>query len=239
MILAVEPPAYFPPPARCAKAFAADVIIHADSFQFRKQEIINRAAIKTAAGSRWLTVPVLSKNNSGARIMDLAIDARQAWAEAHWRALEYNYHNTAYFYYYADELEKVIRSGSAALGELLRMAGLFTWKSLNIKAQIVPASELPLVADRTERLLVWARACGCDRYLLWPVEADLLDLERLSAAGLVLLPLEFNMAPYHQQFSGFLPDLSILDLLFNEGPMAGEYINRNSLVRSFLREGKG
>jgi hypothetical protein len=231
MILAVQPPAYFPPLAQCAKALAADVLIQADSFQFRKQEPPHRTAIRTLIGAGWLSVPVLSKSQPGARIMDLSIDARQPWAEAHWRALEYNYHNSAYFYYYADAVERAIRGAGASLAELLEQTGQFTARSLNLAAKIIAGSALPMVKERTDRLLTWANACGCDRYLLWPYEVALLDAERLRTAGVLLLILAFDPVPYHQQFAGFEPDLSILDLLFNEGPAAADYIKKNSQVQ--------
>ena len=230
MILAVEPPAYFPPPAGCAKLAAADVIVRADTFRFSRKEGVHRTAIRTLTGQCWLSVPVLGSGVPGARIADLAIDVRQPWADEHWRALEYNYHNAAYYYYYADAVEGIIRSAGSSLAALLTAAGGFASGSLDLRGQMISSSGLPEVSERTGRLLAWAEVCGCDRYLIHPGEAGLLDLPRLKAAGIGLVTLDFTAAPYHQQVPGFLPGLSLLDLLFNEGPAAAEYLRANTRI---------
>ena len=227
MILATAPPAYFPPPAACAKLAAADVVVSAESFRFSRKEGTHRTAIRTMTGRRWLSVPVVGSGWPGTRISDLAIDFNQPWADEHWRVLEYNYHNAAYFYYYAEAVERIIRGAGQSLVGLLADAGQFVRGSLALRARVISSSLLPEVAERTGRLLAWAEACGCDRYLIHPGEAGLLDLPRLEAAGIGLDRIEFTEAPYHQQGPGFLPGLSLLDLLFNEGPAAAGYLQAN------------
>jgi hypothetical protein len=231
MIFTVQTPAYFPPLAGCAKMAAADVIVRAESFRFSRKEWAHRAGILTAVGVRWLSIPVLSKGRAAARIEELAIDAHQPWQEQHWRALEYNYHNAPYFYYYADGVRALIHAAGTSLVQLLASAVDFTGNCLNLKGKWISSSGLPDIADRTDRVLAWAALCGCDHYLIWPFEEALLDVPRLGSAGIRLRILEFEEAPYHQQFSGFVPGLSLLDLLFNEGPQAGSYIARNSRSR--------
>ncbi len=230
MILAAAPPAYFPSPAALSKLAAADVVVRAESFRFSRKEGAHRTAIRTRTGRRWLSVPVLGSGLPGSRISDLAIDSRQPWAEEHWRVLEYNYHNAAYFYYYAEVVERIIRGAGESLAALLTETGHFASSYLELRAQVISSSALPEVVDRTGRLLAWAEACGCDRYLIHPGEAGLLDLPRLEGAGIGLVQIEFTEAPYHQQGPGFLPGLSLLDLIFNEGPAAAGYVQANTRI---------
>ena len=230
MMLAVQSPGYFLPVEECGLLLAADVVVVADTFQFSRKTARHRAAIKTAAGARWLTVPV-SGGSGAARICDLAIDRSQPWPEYHWRTLEYNYHNAAYFPYYAGEIERLLTSGADQLVELLEQSGEMVGRALHARTRTVLASRLEPIADRSDRVIAWARACGADRYLLRPHELELLDRERIIAAGIALCPWEYRPAPYHQQYEGFLPGLSILDLLCNEGPAAASIIKGNSWIR--------
>ncbi len=231
MILTVQPPAYFAPVEACARLLTAEVVIEAEGFRFSRKEAVHRAAIRAGAGVQWLSVPVLSPGHPGARISELAIDQHQPWAELHLRTLEYHYHNAAWYYYYAGAVAGIIRGAGPSLAGLLRESSQFVTQSLQAAATRLASSELPVVADRTARILAWAAACGCDRYLVWPFEAALLDRARLREAGITLMVLDYNAAPYHQQTPEFQPGLSVLDLLFNEGPAAAEHIRKNVRCR--------
>ncbi|HOT95863.1 MAG TPA: WbqC family protein [bacterium] len=227
MIMAVQPPAYFASVKECAKLLTAEVVVEAESFRFSRKESIHRAAIRTRTGVHWLSVPVLSRGKPGARIDELEIDPRQPWGDLHLRTLEYTYHNAAWYYFYSDAVSGIIRGAGSSLATLLRATGRFAVRSLQATATCFSSTELPAVADRTGRVLAWAAACGCNCYLVWPFEVALLDRARLRDAGITLLQLEFGAAPYHQQMPDFQPGLSILDLLFNEGPAAADHIRKS------------
>lgn len=228
MILTVHAPAYFPEVSTCASLLAVDVVVFAETFRYHRKEGAHRAAIRTLNGPRWLSVPVLREERAGACIIELKIDGSQPWLERHRRALEYNYRNAAYYYYYADAVQGIMQESGLSLASLLRASTDFTINCLNAKAAMISSRELPALEERTERLIAWAAACGCDRCLIRPGEVALLDLPRLKRAGITLVCLEYAGTPYPQQYPGFLPGLSILDLLFNEGADAAEHIRRNS-----------
>ncbi|HPR86455.1 MAG TPA: WbqC family protein [bacterium] len=230
MILAVQTPAYFAAVHACAPLLAADVVVAAESFRFSRKENVHRAAIRTQTGTSWISVPVLSRG-AAARIGDMEIDRHQPWGELHRRTLEYNYHNAAWYYYYAGAVDEIIRGATGDLAGLLQACGHFAALNLQAAARQRSSTELLQLEDRNARLLAWADACGCDRALVWPHELDLLDLPRLCAAGLGVMTLEFHPAPYHQQAPGFRPGLSLLDLLFNEGPGAADHIRKHTRLR--------
>src|SRR5215216_6250606 len=66
-----------------------------DSAQFVKGHWHNRNRIKTAAGTKWLTIPVLTSNRLGQSIRDVEISGK--WADQHWSAIEQAYRNAAFF----------------------------------------------------------------------------------------------------------------------------------------------
>jgi|GEM_PF-293465 hypothetical protein len=224
MLLTIVQPSYFPPLAHFAKALCADVVVHAESFQFRKHDFVHRTAIKTVAGARWLSLPILSKAHSHDAIDEMKIDARQPWNEAHLRSLVYNYHNAAWYDYYADGLETILKTPQASLGALLTATNRFLRDQLAPAMKVISSRVLPRIPDRTGRLLAWLEAAHCDSYLLWPHEMSLLEAGRLAENGIRLERFTYDDRPYYQQFGAYLPGLGLLDLLLNEGPAAADWL---------------
>ncbi len=232
MLLTIVQPSYFPPLAHFAKALCADVVIHADTFQFRKHDFVHRMAIKTVSGARWLSLPLLSKGHLHKQIREMEIDARQPWRETHVRSLAYNYHNAAYYYYYADGLERLLNNAGNNLGHLLTTVNSFLMEQLAPGMHLVLSHDLPAIAERTQRLAAWLKALGCNRYLIWPHEIPLVDMDRLADRGVQICTFTYQDRPYHQQFGAYVPGLSVLDLLLNEGPAATEWLRDGARIQA-------
>ena len=217
MILSVIEPAYFPPLSYFAKVIASDVIIWADSFQFKKHSIINRTSIKTVSGPRWLTIPVLSKKRGQQTIKDVQIDKLQSWKQNHLKTCANNYQNAPYYYFFSDELEHILNTEHQLLSSLLYECQSFIFSRLGIQKPVYKSSTLAQYQNRTERIMEWLKCCDCDTYLLSASEQNLVDMDQILDYGFNIIFSDYQQAPYHQQFDGFLDSLSILDLLFNEG----------------------
>jgi len=225
MILTVIRPAYFPTIAVIAKAMAADVLVWADSFQYKKHDTMNRTAIKTVGRARWLTVPVLSKGLGLQPISAVQIDNRRTWQKNHRRALELNYKMAPYFYQYWDELEDMLSQEHEKLSELDLISIAFAFRALGMKKTLLKSSQLPQVKDRTGRVIAWMKDTQCHNYLYESREASLIDRSRIEKEGVQAAACHFAPVVYHQQFGEFLPDLTILDLLFNEGEQSLNIVN--------------
>ncbi len=217
MILTVIRPAYFPTISVFAKALVADVIVWADSFQYEKHGNMNRTLIKTVDGARWLTVPVLSKGLGFRSISAVQIDNSRSWQKGHLRTLELNYQMAPYFYQYWDELEDLFSQQYESLSELDLRSTIFVFRALGMKKSIIKSSELPQVKDRSERVIAWMKECQCQDYLFAQQEMSLINTTRIEKVGFKTTVLRLAPVTYHQQFRDFLHQLSILDLLFNEG----------------------
>jgi len=231
MILSVLQPSYFPSVAVCGKILASDVVVWADSFLFRKGSPINRMKIKTIDGGRWLTVPVLTRGLAEQHIKDVIIDNHSPWAKNHLRALQNNYCNSPYYFYYIDELQDVYNQKWKALTELLEFSMQFYQKKIPLETHFVHAGSLPLVAERTARAVSWLKETGCDTYLFEPHEQLLFDQKRVRAQGFSLKLYTYHAEKYHQQFRGFENSMSALDLLFNEGEMSASILKRGVRLR--------
>jgi len=228
MILTVLRPSYFMPIADSARVQLSDIVVLAETHQFSKQETINRMAIKTITGKSWLTVPVVRGERFGQSIAAARIDARQPWQKNHLRALEFNYRNTPYYYWHADGVAGVLSNAGESLNQLLLACSRLLFSALDVRARLVGSSALDhQITDRTERALSWLAASGCDTYLLPREELALLDQQRLRRNGIRVLAPACHPQTYHQSYGVFVPGLSSLDLLFNEGPDAPAILDKH------------
>jgi hypothetical protein len=219
MILTVLRPCYFLPIADCARAQASDITVLAETHQFSKQETIHRAAIKTFIGKAWLSVPVLHTERIGQSIQAARIDMRQQWKRNHLRSLELNYRNSPYFYWHTDAIARIVSDAGDVLNELLWVSTRFMFSVLDLRTRLIGSGALDHdILDRTDRAIKWLEACSCDTYLIPQEEMLLLDLDRLRKNKIQIVTHSSRAVSYHQQFGDFIPGLSSLDLLFNEGP---------------------
>ena len=182
---------------------------------YQKQSYRNRCTILTASGKMNLNIPVSRGGDNFTHkvpIKEIEIDYSEDWVIKHTRALEAAYMNSPFFVYYKDDLFKILRSGERSL---LKFNTLLTKQLLlfcGVKAEL---------NFTTDYLMPTAVSEGKE-----PVEAGVsgfLDLrERIhpKSKQCSLLKEWALEKPYWQVFAkqGFVSNLSVVDLLFNEGP---------------------
>lgn len=172
---------------------------------FPKQTIRNRCFIATANGVQPLVVPVKKPHGNHTLTHEVEICYAEKWNINHWRAIEAAYNSSPYFLYYKDGLEKVIMSGETSLLRLDINILEFLKKSLKLKC------EIELTQDYISSI---------------PPEEDLRD--RIGKKHSERMPLETWDQVFEDRI-GFQPEVSILDLLFNLGPEAKDYLLRQPL----------
>lgn len=184
---------------------------------FQKQTYRNRAEVMTAAGVRPLTVPVVWDHYAKMPIRQVRIDYTLPWQREHWRTLKAGYAAAPYFDHYAERLapfydERTYRPEflfdlNCDLTRLL--LGLFGWPdTLNYTEDFTPPTPL----DE-------AVAAGDFREVI----SHKPRLKRPDPS--------FRAPEYYQVFADripFAPNLSVVDLLFCEGPQAGEMIREST-----------
>lgn len=199
--------AYLPPVSYFA-VMARYGNVKIEAFEhFQKQSYRTRTLVASAEGVQVLSVPVLREDGHKRLISDIRIDYRKDWISVHKRALASYYGSSPFFEYYADDIFGVLDSRPEFLLDLNTSLTRLMAELLGIRCSI----------SYTEDYLRADGQAGDFREAIHPKRHN----EILSLFGL-------EGREYYQVFSyrtGFLPDLSGADLLFNEGP--------NSL--SFLR----
>lgn len=218
--------AYFPPVsffALIAKDFtlSSDGVIPSVVYleaceNYQKQSWRNRFRFYAADGPQDLNFPVVHTGTGHVRISEVKVDYSTPWVLRTQRAISAAYDKTAFFDYYRDELFALMDSRPDTLFELNLSLIRFFLKKTGIPAEIRFTEEYYPVRSRTEALE--AGPYGADyRELLHPKRPDTV----LAGLGLE--------KPYFQVFArkyGFIPNLSIIDLLFNEGPDSISFLKR-------------
>ncbi len=188
----VLPSAYLPPIPFFAAMLQGGSVLVEQYDNYQKQTFRNRCVIAGPNGKQTLTIPVEKASGQKTLMRDIRISDHGNWRHLHWNALESSYGKSPFFEYYADDLRPFYTE--------------HRW-------QYLVDFNTQLTLKMLELLDLDVRPRLTDRYM----SADLHAWAEPSA--LQQLPFQ----PYYQVFAsrhGFIPHLSIVDLLFNMGPEA-------------------
>lgn len=204
---------------------SVDVFVILDDVQYSKNHWHNRNLIKTTTGSSWLTIPV-SKAEGAFQPID-RVTIAQAFAEKHWRSIKQAYARAPYMKTVGPVLEDLYgRVGEMKLLTDINMLFLEALSNyLGLATRFVRSSELDARGGQTERLVNICQELGADRYLSGPSAATYIRRDEFDAAGIALEWMDYSGYPaYGQLHGGFIPAVSIIDLLLNTGPDARRYM---------------
>jgi hypothetical protein len=194
------------------------VCVFLDTVQFNKRSWQQRNRVKTPQGELMLTVPVRSKGRFEQRIMDVEIDAERRFADAHARSVRLAYARAPHAAPFLDEWEAILRRDHARLADL--NIDLITWfrDALGLSTPLVRCSSLDVSGKRVDLLIDVCRAVGADHYLS-PVGSRVYieQDDRFAEHGIALRYQAYRPPTYRQLHGDFIPSLSMLDLLLNEG----------------------
>jgi hypothetical protein len=203
-----------------------DEFVLYDIVQFTKRDWRNRNRIKTPAGLRWLTIPVATAGAYHQSIAETRI-SDPGWAATHWRTLTHAYAHAPYFEAYRDRWAALYAAcaGHELLSDVNRLLIEAVAADLGLTTTITDASAYSANGERSERLLAICRAAGAATYLSGPTARAYLDVARFAAEGVAVEFMDYSSyQPYPQMHGPFEPSVSVLDLLFNTGPRAREYV---------------
>jgi hypothetical protein len=224
MIVTIHQPQYLPWLGYFHKMHRADAFVFLDTVQFKKNEFQNRNRIKGPQGPQWLTVPVLQK--LGQDIRDVRINTTVNWQKKHIAALSSCYGRTPHYGAYRDVFSDLIHRSWELLSPLNIEVIKLIASLLGIDTPFYLASDLgDFSDDRDRRLIEITQKLGGTGYLAGVGGRDYMDLAIWEEAGIEVRFQEFEHPVYPQIFDGFSSHLSAVDLLFNTGEGAMEYLD--------------
>src|SRR5690554_431768 len=165
---------------------------------YKKQTWRNRTQILESNGPMYLSVPVMRPNGSKSPVKDILITHDINWQKDHWKAIESSYKHAPYFFYYGPQIKALIYQEENELYKfnLIILKQFLKWLDLDIKISFTSDYVVPENS-----------------------EDHRIALDKKS--------FEIVQKPYIQVFSDkypFYPNLSILDLIMNQGPLARNYL---------------
>lgn len=202
------PTAYLPTVSWMAAAIQTEIAEIEIHETYPKQTIRNHCTIATSTGRLSLTVPVNRTLGNHTKTCEIRIDNSTKWQQLHWRSIVTAYNKSPYFIYYRDVIEPVYHKKVENLTELNSELLRLLLDALSLK----------------EKKIYYTS--GYEKNPL------IIDLRNSFNAKLDANTNIFTLPRYMQVFestTGYIPDLSIIDLLFNLGPDSLVYLKTINL----------
>lgn len=204
---------------------SVDEFILYDDMQYTRRDWRNRNTIKSPNGLIWLTIPVVVKGKYLQKIKDTLV-ADQNWARDHWRSIVHNYSKANCFGEYRELFQDLYLGSQEKL--LSRINYRFIkaiCQLLGITTNISWSMDYELIGDRTETLVGLCKQAKADRYLSGPAAKTYLNEDFFAREGIAVDYMDYSgYQQHHQLYSPFESQISILDLILNEGPKATAYM---------------
>ena len=197
-------PTYFSPIIQYVAVAKADEIIFETEDNFQKQTYRNRCHIYTAQGKQLLNVPVQHTKEMRQKTKDVKIDYKDDWHKQHLKTLQTAYSSSPFYEFYIEDLLPVFEKKIHFLLDLNFLAHEIIMDALQLQMPTKKTAEY----HKTPKIL---------------------DLRNLADDKPKIV---YNFERYIQVFyenHGFISNLSILDLLFMEGPNALNYLEKQKI----------
>lgn len=219
-IVAIHQPNYLPWAGFFNKMAQSDIFVLLDDVQLsRGKSLTTRVRVKTPSGPGWLTVPVFGKGDLH-NINDVEIDQTSTWQRKHIGTIETSYARAPHFSTYAGVLSRVYNEKTwTSLVDLnIRLISEVTG-FLALKTSLVRSSELGVEGEGVRKLVGILKAVGGATYLSGTGRGSFryMDESVFEAEGVAVQYQSFVSPTYTQLWGEFVPDLSIIDVLFNCG----------------------
>ncbi len=205
--------AYLPPIQYFAKILAHSKVFIEVQETYSKQSYRSRCTILSCNGPLSLTIPVVKANGNNTSIKDIEIDYSTNWQKNHWKAIESAYRTSVYYDFVADLITPFYSKKEKFLLDLNRKLTFEVLKFIGIDKSLI--NSIDFIKE-------------------YPIDID--DFRNSIHPKQQFQQIDKNFSPskYYQVFNdrfNFYPNLSIIDLLFNEGLNSIKVIE-NSIIRN-------
>lgn len=235
-IVVISQPMLFPWVGLFEQIRCSSVYVHYDDVQFSKGSFTNRVQIKTAQGSKWLTVP-LQGLRLGQAINEVRVADGSEWRTKHLAFLAQAFEHAKFRgdalslveCVYAQPYTTIDQIAIASIDQVCAYFGLAS------AADFLCSSRLNAGGRSSGRVLDIVRMLGGSVYVTGHGASRYLDHERFERSGVSVEYMKYDMRPYPQLYGEFTPYVSVLDLIANVGKAGKEYIASGTIPwRRFL-----
>lgn len=197
-------PTYFPSISNFSAIVKAATLVFEVEDNFQKQTNRNRTYIYSPNGIQMLNIPIKHTKEKHQKTKEVKLETAFDWQKQHFKSLEAAYRTSPFFEYFEDTLLPIFTKKHTFLMDLNFETIEIVSKCLNMKLEYEKTTEY------------------------FHEVSDSLDYRYLANGK----KDDTNLSPYNQVFAekhGFINNLSVLDLLFNEGRFALDYLKEQKL----------
>lgn len=202
-----------------------DEFVFLEDVDYSKQTWRNRNRIPTPNGEIWLTVPI-KKVKLGTKIKDVLICNNTNWQQKHYLTIERVYKKSPYFKYYKHFLDDIYLNNN---WDSLSNLNIYITKKISeiigIEKSFVNSTDLNTRGTKDDKVIEICKKLGATHYLSGPAAKDYINNEKFKKNHIGLSYINYNYYPeYKQLYGNFNHYVSVLDVLFNCGSHAADYI---------------
>lgn len=223
-ILSIHQPNYWPYPGLLAKINLADAFMYMSNVKLNKRSWQTRNKIKSSNGTIFLTVPIFVKGKFFQNISEVQICNDRNWQNKTLNTIKSNYHRAPYFEKIFSDIEGIYLSKWENLNSLNIYITNFLLDKLNIKTKIFYDTDFNFVEHKTDLLIAMCLKTGYNTYISNKGSQAYVKIDKFTNKKLNHLYVDWICPRYLQLFGEFVPNLSILDMLFNCGYESTEKI---------------
>ena len=205
-----------------------DIYVSLDTVKFNPRSYDSRNKIKTPDGFKWLTVP--TKKAESELLKDIRINNEISWKEEHLKAISHSYRGTEFFDYYFEKIEYILNKNHEYLMDLNEELMKFFLDELRINVKFLKASKFEIAGSKNQYLINLCKTFNANVYVFGQMGKEYADKGLWEKNNIRIFFHEYNHPKYRQKFNNFDPNLSVIDLLFNEGPERSHSIIRKGNI---------
>ena len=216
--LLIHQPEFFPWINLFLRIGNCDIFIFLDSVQYSRRSFQNRNKIKTKDGEKWLTVPI-KKSSRETLIKNIEISYENNWQLSHLNLIHNSYKNAENFRIVMPFIEKLYSKKHKNLNDLNQSIIQAVSLKIGYKKFFKSSSSYKIKSKKSDLILDICKINNCKTYITGIGSKNYLDENKFIKNNIKIKYYSPKKIVYKQQNKNlnFVPDLSIMDYLFNVG----------------------
>ena len=234
-MIVISQPTYFPWIGYFSLIDASKTFVFLDDVQFNSRSWQQRNKIFSSGKINYLTIPIIKKGLRGQFINQTKIVSNKIF-DKHILKIKHAYRRTKYYNQYFPKIEKILTKcknlnnlSEINIYIIKKISGL-----LDLNTNFKTSSNLKCDGKKSAKLINICKKINNNKYIINQGAKDYIskDLAEFENKKIKVFQIKINEIPYKQLNKEFITKLSILDILFNEGDLAKNYIQKNYKIVS-------
>lgn len=215
MIISIHQPDYIPYIGYFYKIAYSDFFVFLDNAQFSTDNMHHWNNIKTPQGELRLKVPV--ENKLGMKINEVRTRDTLKWKEKHLKTIEMNYKRAPFFEQIFSTFSQLLLKEYSSLAEMNININSWIANSFKLNTPLLLSSNMGITTTKETRVIDICKVLNGNTYLSGNGARAYQVPEHFADNGLTLTYTNYKAFEYPQLWKDFIPNLSILDYIFNCG----------------------